>query len=44
MTNEKESEKPRFTFQRVVLWLVIAAIGAFLLISGIVGVIVKGQS
>ena len=35
--------KPKLTALRVLIWVVVAAIGLFLVISGIVGIITKGS-
>jgi hypothetical protein len=34
--------RPRITALRVVIWIVVGGVGAFLLISGIIGIIAKG--
>ena len=35
-------EKPQISPARITVWIAVAGIGLFLLISGIVGIIVKG--
>ncbi|GHF25176.1 hypothetical protein [Pseudolysinimonas yzui] len=35
-------EKPRISPARITVWIAVAGIGLFLLISGIVGIIAKG--
>ena len=35
-------EKPKITFNRIAIWVIVGGIGLFLLISGIVGIIAKG--
>jgi hypothetical protein len=37
-----EHKKPAVSMNRLALWLVVGGIGAYLLISGIVGIIAKG--
>jgi hypothetical protein len=38
----EDPKKPRLTTTRVVIWLVVAGIGLYLVISGIVGILAKG--
>ena len=35
--------KPKLTATRILIWVVVAGIGLFLVISGIVGIIAKGS-
>jgi hypothetical protein len=37
-----DEKKPEISMNRLALWLVVGAVGAYLLISGIVGIIAKG--
>jgi hypothetical protein len=37
-----DEKKPAITMNRLALWLVVGGIGAYLLISGLVGIIAKG--
>ena len=37
-----DPQKPKLTPTRVVIWIAVAAIGLYLVISGIVGIIAKG--
>jgi hypothetical protein len=37
-----DNDKKKVSFARFSIWLVVGAVGAYLLISGIVGIIVKG--
>jgi hypothetical protein len=36
-------KKPRLTTTRVVIWIAVAGIGLYLVISGIVGILAKGS-
>ncbi|HEY4224263.1 MAG TPA: hypothetical protein VGM70_00435 [Pseudolysinimonas sp.] len=38
----KEPKNPRLTVTRIVIWIVVAAVGLYLLIAGIVGILAKG--
>jgi hypothetical protein len=35
--------KPKLTATRIVIWLAVAAVGLYLVISGIVGILAKGS-
>ncbi len=37
-----DEKKPAISMNRLALWLVVGAIGAYLLISGVVGIIANG--
>jgi hypothetical protein len=37
-----EDDKKKIPFSRIAIWAFVAAIGAYLLITGIIGIIVKG--
>jgi hypothetical protein len=37
-----DDDKKKVSFARLSIWIIVGATGAYLLISGIVGVIVKG--
>jgi len=37
-----DEKKPAISMNRLALWLVVGGIGAYLLISGVVGIIAKG--
>lgn len=37
-----DPKKPRLTTTRVVIWIAVAGIGLYLVISGIVGILAKG--
>lgn len=37
-----DPKKPRLTPTRIAIWLAVAAIGLYLVISGIVGILAKG--
>ena len=36
-------QKPKLTATRIVIWVVVAGIAVFLIVSGIVGIIAKGS-
>lgn len=38
-----EKPKNQITFARIAIWVVVGGIGAYLLVSGIIGIIVKGS-
>ena len=38
----RKGDKPRLTATRVVIWVAVAAVGLYLVISGIVGILAKG--
>ena len=35
-------DKPRVTATRLIIWLVVGAIGVYLVVSGVLGIIAKG--
>lgn len=35
-------EKPKITMGRVAIWVIVAGIGVYLLVTGVVGIIAKG--
>jgi len=35
-------KKPEISFARIAIWVIVGGIGAYLLISGIIGIIAKG--
>lgn len=37
-----DKKKPAISMNRLAIWLVVGAIGAYLLISGVIGIIAKG--
>lgn len=37
-----DKKKPAISMNRLALWLVVGGIGAYLLLSGVVGIIAKG--
>ncbi len=37
-----DPKKPRLTTTRIVIWIAVAGIGLYLVISGVVGIIAKG--
>ena len=39
---DEDPKKPRLTATRVVIWVAVAAVGLYLVISGIVGILAKG--
>jgi len=36
-----DDKKPTISFARIAIWVIVGGIGAYLLISGIVGILVK---
>lgn len=38
-----DKKKPTISFGRIAIWVIVGGIGLYLVISGLVGVIVKGQ-
>ena len=38
----EDPKKPRLTATRVVIWVAVAGVGLYLVISGIVGILAKG--
>jgi hypothetical protein len=38
-----DKKKPKISFARIAIWVFVGGVGLYLVISGIVGVIVKGQ-
>jgi ABC-type dipeptide/oligopeptide/nickel transport system permease subunit len=36
------SDKPKLTATRIAIWIAVAAVGLYLVISGIVGILAKG--
>ena len=37
-----DDKKPAISMNRLALWLVVGAVGAYLLLSGVIGIIAKG--
>ena len=37
-----DQKKPEFSFARIAIWVIVAGVGLYLVISGVVGIIVKG--
>lgn len=38
-----DGKKPAISLNRIIIWVVVGGIGLYLVISGIVGILVKGQ-
>jgi len=38
----EDPKKPKITTTRIVIWLAVAGVGLYLVISGIVGILAKG--
>lgn len=38
-----ERDRPRISLSRIAVWVIVGGIGLYLVISGVVGIIVKGQ-
>jgi hypothetical protein len=43
LPGEDEKKKGEISFARIAIWVIVGGVGAYLLITGIVGIIVKGQ-
>jgi len=39
----EDKKKPPISFARIAIWVFVGGVGLYLVISGLVGVIVKGQ-
>jgi hypothetical protein len=38
----EDKDKPEISFARIAVWVIVGGIGLYLVISGVVGIIVKG--
>ena len=38
-----EKKKPAISFSRIAIWVVVGGVGLYLVITGVVGIIAKGQ-
>ena len=38
-----DKKKTEISFARIAIWVIVGGVGLYLLISGVVGIIVKGQ-
>ena len=43
LPGEDEKKKGEVSFGRIAIWVIVGGIGAYLLISGIVGILVKSN-
>jgi len=43
LPGEDEKKKGQISMGRIAIWVIVGGVGAYLLLSGIVGIIVKGQ-
>jgi hypothetical protein len=43
LPGEENKKKGEISFARIVIWVVVGGVGLYLVISGVVGIIVKGQ-
>lgn len=43
LPGEDDKKKGEVSFARIAIWVIVGGIGAYLLLSGIVGIITKGQ-
>ena len=43
LPGEDDKKKGEISFARIAIWVIVGGVGAYLLITGIVGIIVKGQ-
>ena len=39
----EDNKKPAISMNRIIIWVVVAGVGLYLVISGLVGVVTKGQ-
>ncbi|CAN5247819.1 hypothetical protein BH09ACT5_BH09ACT5_07130 [soil metagenome] len=39
----EEKKKPAISFSRIAIWVIVAAVGLYLVITGLVGIITKGS-
>lgn len=37
-----EDKKPEISFTRIAIWVIVGGIGLYLVLSGVIGIIVKG--
>lgn len=44
LPSDDEKKKGEISFSRIAIWVIVGGIGAYLLISGILGIIIKGQA
>ena len=38
-----DDKKPNISFARIAIWVIVGGIGLYLVLSGVVGIITKGQ-
>ncbi|MEP6478579.1 MAG: hypothetical protein ABJB03_04255 [Rhodoglobus sp.] len=43
LPGDDEKKKTQISLGRIAIWVVVGGVGAYLVISGIVGIIAKGQ-
>ena len=43
LPGENEKKKGEISMGRIAIWVIVGGVGLYLLISGVVGIIVKGQ-
>ena len=39
----EDKKKPAISMNRIIIWVIVAGVGLYLVISGLVGVVTKGQ-
>ena len=43
LPGEENRKKREISFARIAIWVIVGGVGLYLVISGVVGIIVKGQ-
>ena len=43
LPGEENSKTGEISFARIAIWVIVGGVGLYLVISGVVGIIVKGQ-
>ncbi len=43
LPGEDDKKKGEISFARIAIWVIVGGVGLYLVISGVVGIIVKGQ-
>ena len=43
LPGEENKKKGEISFARIAIWVIVGGVGLYLVISGVVGIIVKGQ-
>ena len=43
LPGEENKKKGEISFARIAIWVIVGGVGLYLVLSGVVGIIVKGQ-